>query len=208
MLHEKIKQATASLHDKLEQNMFVGQIMDGSLTFEQYLIILHLNYGIHLAVEGFLFGGLSSELQHKLDIPNRIKLPALIKDLEEINTSMSSDIEGPPPNYIDLSSDASILGAMYVLEGATLGGNVIVKRLKTNEHLQPRNLNYHYYQVYGDQLGPKWKQFLEVLNDIPEAEHQAAINSAVRLFEQMASSRGAVKTVTVTLTPPPPPVGL
>ncbi|AYL97549.1 biliverdin-producing heme oxygenase [Mucilaginibacter celer] len=204
MLHEKIKQATTSLHNQLEQNMFVGQIMDGSLTFEQYLIILHLNYGIHLAAEGFLFGGLSNALQQKLDITNRIKLPALLKDLEEINTNMSPDIEGPPPNYIDLSSDAAILGAMYVLEGATLGGNVIVKRLKTNEHLVPRNLNYHYYQVYGDQLGAKWKQFLEVLNEIPETEHQTAIDSAVRLFERMTSNKVAVKTVTVTLVPPPP----
>lgn len=204
MLHEKIKHATAGLHNQLEQNMFVGQIMDGSLTFEQYQTILLSNYGLHLVVEGFLFGALSSELQQKLDIINRIKLPALLKDLEEINMSMSSDLEGPPPNYIDLSSDAAILGAMYVLEGATLGGNVIVKRLKTNEHLIPRNLNYHYYQVYGDQLGAKWKQFLEVLNELPEAGHQTAIDGAVRLFERMTSSRAAVKSAKVTLVPPPP----
>lgn len=203
MLHEKIKQATAQLHDQLEQNMFVGQIMDGSLTFEQYQTILHLNYTIHAAVEEFLFNGLSSEVQEKLDIKSRVKLPALLKDLEEINATVSSPVTDVP-DYIDLSSDASILGAMYVLEGATLGGNVIVKRLKVNEHLQPHNLNYHYYQVYGDQLGVKWKQFLEVLNAIPETEHQAAIDSAVKLFERMANTKVAVKTVTLT----PPEIGI
>jgi heme oxygenase len=202
MLHEKIKQATAQLHDQLEQNMFVGQIMDGSLSFEQYQTLLHLNYIIHSAAEDFLFSGLSSELQEKLDTKNRVKLPALLSDFEEVNATVGWPAVDAPPNYIDLSSDASILGAMYVLEGATLGGNVIVKRLKTNEHLLPYNFNYHYYQVYGDQLGLKWKQFLEVLNAIPEAEHEAAINSALRLFERMANTRIAVTKV--ELVPPPP----
>jgi len=204
MLHEKTKQATASLHDKLEQNMFVGQIMDGSLTFEQYQTILHLNLIIHTAVDDYLFSGLSAELQEKLDIQSRIKLPALLKDFEEVNAAVGSQVTDAPPDYINLNSDASILGAMYVLEGATLGGNMIVKRLKTNEHLIPYNLNYHYYQVYGDQLGLKWKQFLEVLNAIPETKHQAATDSAVKLFEQMANTRVAVKTMTLM---PPPPIG-
>lgn len=199
MLHEKIKQATAHLHDQLEQKMFTGQIMDGSLTFEQYQTILTVNYATHLAVEDFLFDGLSDELRQKLDIENREKLPALLRDLEEINSATSNSPKNAP-DFIDLNSDAAILGAMYVLEGATLGGNVIVKRLKTNAQLLPYNLNYHYYQAYGNQLGLKWKQFLEVLNAIPEAQHEAAIKNAVSLFEYMANTK--VATTTVTLVPP------
>ncbi|SDI57639.1 biliverdin-producing heme oxygenase [Mucilaginibacter sp. P25] len=199
MLHEKIKQATAYLHDQLEQKMFVGQIMDGSLTFEQYHNILMVNYTTHAAVEDFLFTHLSDELRRKLDIENRVKLPALLRDFEEINSTVSNN-SAEAPEYIDLSSDAAILGAMYVLEGSTLGGNVIAKRLKTNEQLLPYNLNYHYYQVYGDQLGLKWKQFLEVLNAIPENEHEAAIKNAVNLFEHMATTE--VASTTVILVPP------
>jgi heme oxygenase len=199
MLHEKIKQATAHLHDQLEQKMFVGQIIDGSLTFEQYQTILNVNYVTHFAVEDFLFSGLSDGLCQKLDIESRIKLPALLHDFEEINSAMGISPK-TTPGFIDLSSDASILGAMYVLEGATLGGNVIAKRLKTNEQLLPYNLNYHYYQVYGDQLGLKWKQFLEALNAVPEAEHEAAIKNAVSLFEYMANTKTV--TTTVTLVPP------
>lgn len=200
MLHEKIKQATAHLHDQLEQIMFVGQIMDGSLTFDQYLRILNVNYVIHAYVEESLFNGLSDELKQKLDLKNRIKLPSLSQDLEEANIGIG--ISKGAPRFIDLSNDASILGAMYVLEGATLGGSVIVKRLKTNAQLIPHNLNYHYYQVYGDQLGEKWKQFLTSLNTIPEAEHQAAITSAIKMFEHMAEVGSTTKKVTVILTPP------
>jgi heme oxygenase len=199
MLHEKIKQATAHLHDQLEQKMFVGQIMDGSLTFEQYQTILNVNYVTHFAVEDFLFSGLSDELRQKLDIESRIKLPALLRDFEEINSAVGISPK-TTPSFIDLNSDASILGAMYVLEGATLGGNVIAKRLKTNEQLLPYNLNYHYYQVYEDQLGLKWRQFLEVLNAVPEAKHEAAIKNAVSLFAHMANTK--ITTTTITLVPP------
>jgi len=199
MLHEKIKQATAHLHDQLEQKMFVGQIMDGSLTFEQYQTILTVNYATHLAAEDFLFDNLSNEFRQKLDIESRIKLPSLLRDLEEINSATGSSPKNTP-DFIDLNSDAAILGAMYVLEGATLGGNVIVKRLKTNGQLLPYNLNYHYYQVYGDQLGLKWKQFLEILNALPEPEHEAAIKNALNLFEYMTNTK--VATTTVTLVPP------
>lgn len=199
MLHEKIKQATAHLHDQLEQKMFVGQIMDGSLTFEQYLSLLNVNYVTHFAVEDFLFSALSEHLRQKLDIESRIKLPALLRDFEEINSAVGVSPKTTPA-FIDLSSDAAVLGAMYVLEGATLGGNVIAKRLKTNDQLLPYNLNYHYYHVYGDQLSLKWKQFLEVLNAIPEAKHEAAIKNAVSLFEYMANTK--VASTTVTLVPP------
>lgn len=199
MLHEKIKQATAHLHDQLEQKMFVEQIMGGSLTFEQYQTILHVNYVTHFAVEDFLFSGLNAELRQKLDIESRIKLPALLRDFEEINSAVGISPK-TTPGFIDLSSDASILGAMYVLEGATLGGNVIAKRLKTNEQLLPYNLNYHYYQVYGDQLGLKWKQFLKVLNALPDTEHEAAIKNAVSLFAHMANTK--ITTTTITLVPP------
>jgi len=199
MLHEKIKQATAHLHDQLEQKMFVGQIIDGSLTFEQYQTILTVNYATHLATEDFLFSALSDKLRQKLHIESRIKLPALLRDLEEINSAVGG-APNTAPGFIDVNSDASVLGAMYVLEGATLGGSVIAKRLKTNEQLLPYNLNYHYYQVYGDQLGLKWKQFLEVLNTIPETEHEAAIKNAVSLFEHMANTK--IATTTVVLAPP------
>ncbi|UOE48656.1 biliverdin-producing heme oxygenase [Mucilaginibacter sp. SMC90] len=199
MLHEKIKQATAHLHDQLEQKMFVGQIMDGSLTFEQYLSLLNVNYVTHFAVEDFLFSALSEHLRQKLHIESRIKLPALLRDFEEINSAVGVSPKTTPA-FIDLSSDAAVLGAMYVLEGATLGGNVIAKRLKTNDQLLPYNLNYHYYQVYGDQLGLKWKQFLEVLNAIPKVEHEATIKNAVSLFEYMANTK--VASTTVTLVPP------
>ncbi|MDN3581644.1 biliverdin-producing heme oxygenase [Mucilaginibacter flavus] len=185
MLHETLKQATKHQHDQLEQLMFVGQIIDGSLTIDEYKKILTTNYLTHARTEELLHNSLSTELQEKLDIKNRAKLEALKKDLEEAKITVPP-IE-PETDFLDLDSDAAILGSLYVMEGATLGGNVIVKRLKTNLHLAPYNLNFYYYQVYGDKLIDNWKQFVAVLNTAAESEYDAAVDSANAMFEHIAS---------------------
>jgi heme oxygenase len=82
-------------------------------------------------------------------------------------------------------NDAELLGAMYVLEGATLGGSVIVKRLKTNPNFEGLNLNY--YQIYGEQLIPMWKKFCEVLNQQPETSFDDAVNGAKKMFNYIAA---------------------
>jgi len=186
MLHEKIKQATEKNHNQLEQLMFVGQIMDGSLTFDEYKRILYTNYLSHAGIEHNLHSNLSEDLKQHLDINSRTKLPALLKDMEEAKITIP-DTE-PQTSAINTDSDAAILGSMYVLEGATLGGNMIVKRLKTNTNLAPYNLNFHYYQVYGEKLVEKWKQFISVLNTaVPEQNDEIAVKSAVNMFEHIAA---------------------
>jgi len=186
MLHETLKQATKKNHDELEELMFVNDIMSGSLTLQQYKQILNTNYQVHKTVEDFLFNDLSPKTAEKLDLDHRKKLNALVADMQEAllpvvtadNDYTALDLE---------NNDATILGGMYVLEGATLGGNVIVKRLKTNPNLAGLHLNFHYYQVYGDQLINNWKTFCSVLDAQPEDTHEKSIEGAKRVFDYIAS---------------------
>ena len=182
MLQEILKQATKLQHDQLEQLMFVDKIMNGSLSFSEYKQILLTNYLVHADLEKHLHTGIDSALQQKLQVDKRAKLAALKQDLLEL------DIGLPKKNLYKnsipiLQNNAAILGAMYVLEGATLGGNVIVKKLKINPNLQNRQLNFHYYQVYGEDLVARWKQFCQVLNtEIDTDDHETCIQSALNIF--------------------------
>lgn len=183
MLQELLKQATSTQHNDLEQLMFVNDIMHGTLTADQYKKLLLTNYLSHAIFEDDLLSNLSPALRQELQANERAKFQALEKDLEEMQISV-------PKNNPDLKTiptdDASILGAMYVLEGATLGGSVIVKRLKVNPQLAPLQLGYHYYQVYGDKLVDRWEQFVQILNTrIPQAEHGKAAQAAKDMFENI-----------------------
>lgn len=186
MLQEILKQATSLQHNLLEQLMFVDKIMNGSLSVEEYKQILLTNYWVHAGLEKSLHESLDSGLQQELQISKRAKLAALEKDLQELNVNL-------PEINIDKNSiqiprnNAAILGAMYVLEGATLGGNVIIKKLKINPNLQKQQLNFYYYQVYGADLVSRWKSFCHVLNTkVPAEDFEVSVQSALKIFDYFA----------------------
>jgi len=183
MLQEKLKQATQGNHDTLEGLMFVKQIMGATLSLQQYKQILTTNYLVHKRFEHALIAGLDTQTAAELDMSNRQKTDALAADMAELKM--------PIPEYntdnTAFVNNAEILGALYVLEGATLGGNVIVKRLKVNPELNSYNLNFNYYQVYGDGLIPNWKKFVEVLNNQPESTYNDAVSGAKKMFEYIAT---------------------
>lgn len=185
MLQELLKEATRPHHDRLEQLMFVNQIMDGSLSAQQYQKLLITNYLSHLYFEDYIFSHLSPHLRNELNIDERVKLPALLKDVEELLIAIPQ-MPGDADIIPVANDDASLLGAMYVLEGATLGGHVIVKRLLVNPNLQPLDLQYHYYQAYGPDLITNWKQFCQVLNTrVAPEDYDKAVKSAGDMFVNM-----------------------
>lgn len=184
MLQETLKQATRADHDQLEQLMYVGDIMNGNLSLSQYKQILTTNYIVHKNSEQLLFGLLSPEIAEQLDLSRREKLTALQNDMDELHLP---EPENDTEEITFNNTDAELLGAMYVLEGATLGGSVIIKRLKTSPNFGGLNLNY--YQVYGAQLIPMWKKFCEVLNQQPETSFNNAVNGAKKMFNYIAAVR-------------------
>lgn len=189
MLQETLKQATSNQHDYLEQLMFVDKIMNGTLSVKEYKQILIANYLVHNSLEKLLFESLDLDLQNELQINKRFKLPALAKDLQELNVDLP-EINLNEKNAAITQNSAAVLGAMYVLEGATLGGNVIVKKLKVNLNLQEYNLGFNYYQVYGADLAANWKQFCQVLNTkVAVDDYEISIQSALKVFECFASAQ-------------------
>lgn len=193
MLQEILKSATSIHHDELEKLMFVNEIMNRTLTKEQYKTLLATNYIIHAAIESKLHEALDEELKTVLNIENREKLAALKQDLIEVEMdekaldAIDLDFLQPEPQ-----NNASALGAMYVLEGATLGGNVIQKKLKANPAFEGLNLNY--YTVYAQNLMPNWLTFVKVLNSsVPESDYPLAEKSAVNTFEHIAAVSNVVK---------------
>lgn len=184
MLQETLKQATQNNHDVLESLMFVHQIMGGTLTLPQYKQILLTNYAVHEAFENSLIAGLSAQTAAELDIDHRRKLDALMADISQLQMNLPNIM---PPANLTFNNEAEILGALYVLEGATLGGNVIVKRLKVNPNLNTQNLAFNYYQVYGENLIPYWKKFCEVLNKQPEDTYKDSVSGAKKMFEYIAA---------------------
>ena len=188
MLQERLKKDTRADHDTLEELMFVQAIMTGTLSLEQYKTILGTNYLVHEAFESLLFNRLSEQTADELQIFRRGKLSALIKDLRELEMDTpQAGMVAPAASFYD--NEPSVLGALYVLEGASLGGHVIVKKLATNPVLNHLNLHFHYYRIYGDDLIQNWKLFCAVLNRQPETDYPLILAGARRMFSYIGVVR-------------------
>nr|GFD17027.1 hypothetical protein [Tanacetum cinerariifolium] len=85
------------------------------------------------------------------------------------------------PAMPPLGSWPQRLGAMYVVEGSTLGGQVIARQLaKANIPLRS------YFSGYGERTGPLWKAFCHLLAQEATPENEADIvQSASLTFQKL-----------------------
>lgn len=186
MIANLLRNQTSDKHNELESLMFVSEIMNGSLRIPDFKKLLIVNYIIHHKLEKKLANMLDTEIFERLQMRTRFKLAALEKDLDywAIDTTSLPDLDFEL--FVPQKNNAEVLGALYVLEGATLGGNVIKKHILKNSDFAHHKDGLNYYGVYGDELGSKWKTFVEVLNEsVTEVDYQLCINSANNTFNNL-----------------------
>jgi heme oxygenase len=82
--------------------------------------------------------------------------------------------------------DAAFLGAMYVMEGSTLGGQYIARQVEKTLGLAPGRGDA-YFRGYGDETGPMWRAFKAVLAEVPERHSELVVRSAKRVFAFFAA---------------------
>ncbi|MFC4210584.1 biliverdin-producing heme oxygenase [Pedobacter lithocola] len=183
MIANILRTETAQNHKELESLMFVNEIMNNSLSINDYKKLLTINYLIHQALENKLISMLDENIASKLDLNVPIKLNALIRDIDFWNIDKETL---PKPNfdfYVPEKDNTEVLGALYVLEGATLGGNVIKKYILANPNFKNFDGGLNYYGVYGNELGSKWKNFVQILNEeVKEIDFDKCVRSANETF--------------------------
>jgi heme oxygenase len=167
-----LKSATLGLHQQTEALMPSAALLDGSLGLEAYAQLISALYRIHALLEQPLQTALQAH--PRLAGHYQPQLPSLAHDLQALEAATPCPA---PPTTLPDHSAATLAGMMYVLQGATLGGQVILKGLKKNERLA--HLPHQYYTGHGPQTGEKWKSFVETLEAVvPPQELGAAVEGA------------------------------
>jgi len=92
------------------------------------------------------------------DYDERRKLPSLDADAKALGIEEGAVFTDLP----DVSSLPKAFGSIYVIEGSTLGGQVISRHLKEHLGLTPEN-GGAFFASYGPKVGPMWKQFGEAV---------------------------------------------
>jgi heme oxygenase (biliverdin-IX-beta and delta-forming) len=195
-----LRTQTHALHQELEAQM---DLLRPDLTRERYAALIQRTHALYRTLEGQLGVMLPAEWQRRLDWDSRRKVGLLQQDLNHLGQCPHPDLL----DALDISSEGAAWGVLYVLEGATLGGQVICRQLGPRLNLSAR-AGLRFYASYGELVGPRWKVFCALLTEraahdlAPEAFTAAAALAAQQTFR--AFGRWVVPALgppRVTLTP-------
>ncbi len=173
-----LKQQTAEKHQELEDLML--PCLTSIAQKQHYVQLLHVFYGYFKPVEDAVAPFMKESVLP--DWPTRRKAHAILLDLEALGqpNTLPRLATGLP----GIGTLPQAMGALYVLEGSTLGGRGITKMLLKNEAvgLQPQHLQF--FAGYGERTGPMWTHFVNVLNSFcfTEEEGEQMVQSANETF--------------------------
>ncbi len=155
----RLRSETDVLHTELEKTALSKALLAENVSMENYLCYLHKMRSVVDFYETTVFPVLSATLD---DLPRRQRLLMIDKDLSHLSGyhSASAAFDGPSsPGY---NSIPYALGCMYVMEGSTLGGRIILKHLEKQLGLLPGE-GASFFEGYGDETGRLWNSFISVL---------------------------------------------
>jgi len=180
---DRIRSETRPLHQAIEAS---NPLSSPHVTLQDYRRYLEKLLGFHAPLELRLW---SLVEQHGLtaEFDGRGKTPLVVRDLAALGLRPATAVAVPwSPWLPEPVGVGGLLGCAYVLEGATLGGKVILRRLAPQ--LPEIRGASRYLDCYGGQVGERWKRLLALLEThlvMPEAE-QAAVAAARDSFVTLA----------------------
>lgn len=175
-IHRHLREATADAHRDLEDSL---SLVGPGVTTGGYIRYLRGMYGFHVPVEAHL---LAEPCIHQAcsDIEERARVHQLRQDLQVLSAfTPTPPLADPLPSMQTLQQ---MLGVAYVLEGSTLGGQVLRRELEQRLKLPPQALTY--VTGYGADTGRRFRTFMHAVDRAcpTEAQRQSVIESAIQTF--------------------------
>ena len=152
MLLERLRAETRLAHDRIERDIGLTERMTSPA---RYRALLGRFHGFHAAWEEQAGAVIADP-----DLfDGRRKLPLLVKDLRALGAS-EAEIAALPlcRPLVPMPTRSAALGAMYVIEGSTLGGAVIAHQAGRTLGLCTET-GCAYFGSYGRGVGLMWREF-------------------------------------------------
>ncbi len=150
----------------------------------RYQYLLERFYGFYQPVEGALsaFGGWAN---YGIDLAARQKSHLLEADLRSLGGAAASVL--PRCDHLpELRTLADGFGCLYVMEGSTLGGQLIGRH--TREHLgMTPECGGRFFHGYGERTGEQWQDFRTAITRcvVSPTDQDAAVVAAKETFVRL-----------------------
>ena len=155
-----LRRATATAHHRLETML---ALTDSGSTVSRYRAVLARLLGFWLAWEPTV----GSALGDPGFLAPRRRTGALRCDLRALGLDEAALAALPRCVPLALDGPAAALGSLYVLEGSTLGGRVLVRQFALSLGLRDGEPGCLYFSGYGAATGRMWAEFCARLRAAP-----------------------------------------
>jgi heme oxygenase len=199
MILKRLRLATNARHTALENQL---PLMNADLSLEDYRQFVERFFGFYAPLEAQMMASPHWPLL-EFEYTTRQKTPRLAQDLLALGSNAAA--VAATPRCIALpacTTPEQLLGCLYVIEGATLGGRSITRHLQTRFGLTPQS-GGAFFDGYGARTGSQWKAFCTMLArnadrlrdastdpcaDLSalEGRHAAIVAGANRTFETLS----------------------
>jgi heme oxygenase (biliverdin-IX-beta and delta-forming) len=157
----------------------------GTVSIHTYTALLQKLFGYYKPLEERI-AALPGWHNLPVDLGRRQKAPLLARDLLWLKVTQPQLSQLPQCERLpEVTSITQALGCLYVLEGATLGGQIIGRHLKKNLALD-EDRGCAFFCSYGDEVGLMWKSFRETLSSHcskhGRTEEEQLVTSACETF--------------------------
>ena len=178
-LANRLRDATVAHHASVERTLPFATL---GHTLPAYRRVLGAFLGFYEPLEGRLQYVATSS--GDIDLMGREKVSLLRGDMRMLGASEEALAALPRcPAMPLIDGVPRALGCMYVLEGATLGGQIIARHLKAQLGIDERSGGSFFF-AYGAETGTMWRAFVARLNRQP-SPHDSTLAAATETFERL-----------------------
>jgi heme oxygenase len=176
LLRQQLRREGAEAHQKLEDALdLLGRVSDR----QRFVRVLERFLGFHLVWERAIRQHAALRPLHAA----RSRLPHLRRDLAALGRTNAEQAQAPLCMAAAALADspAAAVGSLYVLEGSTLGGQVIGRALAAADWVPPGGLTY--FNPYQARTGEMWRAFGDWAEaHVPADERAAAVTGSNLTF--------------------------
>lgn len=184
---DHLKASTRSLHRATEKTDFAQRMARGTLRRAEYIAQLDAFHALLVALEGRL-----DDAEHRVvaEVWDHVepRSPHIEIDLSWFGArspGLSPEVLAAI-HQIARAPSIALLGWLYVMEGSSLGAQVLQPRIASALHLQREGMRY--YEGHGGDTRRRWSEFCRAMNESVPADAAPTIcDAATEAFRHIKS---------------------
>ena len=188
---QRLRHVTHRLHTRLSAQPLLYGLTRPDYPLSIYKLVLTANFHVYRSIESAIETCLAAPaFSAPFAYADRRTLPWLAEDLQHFGIDPDAAAHRPrqPPLLSVPGGPGQLIGTLYAIEGATLGGQVVSRQLQANLGLAATT-GARFFHGYGDvaETGRRWQAFEQYADSVSDdaLELRAAENAATAVFKMI-----------------------